>query len=285
MSQRLLIVLIFALLPGSAIGRDYYSPENILKFADHLYQEKDYLRAAGEYQRYLFFSTWNTDSVLFKIGLCYRLAGDTDKAISYFSKIASRNSDDPLRFTAAYQIAYTYFLDDQHENSLQYLNQILDETKNPDERGKLQILAAFNYLYQKRWSDAEHVLDSMTARDENLNITASSLKIRAREGMNLPRKSPIMAGLFSAVIPGTGKIYCGEYGDGIYSLMITGITGWLAWDGFRENGGRSVRGWVLGSVCGVFYAGNVYGSAIAARVYNHRLEADLLKRLPSMPYD
>jgi TM2 domain-containing membrane protein YozV len=281
----LLIFLIFALLPGSAIGRDYYSPENILKFADHLYQEKDYLRAAGEYQRYLFYSTQNADSVLYKIGLCYRLAGETEKAISYFCKIAPRDSDSPLRFTAAYQIAYTYFLDGQHENSLQYLSQFMDDTKNPDNRGKLQILAAFNYLYQKRWSDAEHVLDSIAARDENLNLTASSLNARAREGMNLPRKIPIMAGLFSAVIPGTGKIYCGEYGDGIYSLIITGITGWLAWDGFRENGIRSVRGWVFGSVCGVFYAGNVYGSAIAARIHNHRQEADLLKRLPSVPYE
>ena len=190
-----------------------------------------------------------------------------------------------VRFPANYQIAYTYFLDDQHENSLQYLNQILDDTKNPDERGKLQILAAFNYLHQKRWSDAEHVLDSMAARDENLNLTASSLRACSREGMDLPRKSPILAGLSSAVIPGTGKIYCGEYGDGIYSLIITGITGWLAWDGFRENGIRSVSGWVFGSVCSVFYAGNVYGSAIAARIYNHRLEAGLLKRLPSVPYE
>jgi TM2 domain-containing membrane protein YozV len=279
----LLIFLIFALLPGSAIGRDYYSPENILKFADHLYQEKDYLRAAGEYQRYLLYSPQDADSVLYKIGLCYRLAGDTGRAINYFRKIAPRDSDNPLRFSANYQIAYTYFLDDQHENSLQYLNQILDNTKNPDEQGKLQILAAFNYLYQKRWSDAEHVLDSMAARDENLNLTASSLKARAREGMDLPRKSPILAGLFSAVIPGTGKIYCSEYGDGIYSLIITGITGWLAWNGFRENGIRSVSGWVFGSVCSVFYAGNLYGSAIAARMYNHRLEADLLKRLPPIP--
>ena len=30
----------------------YYTPENILKFADFLYTEGDYLRAASEYQRY-----------------------------------------------------------------------------------------------------------------------------------------------------------------------------------------------------------------------------------------
>ena len=35
---------------------DYYSPENVHKFADFLYEQGDYLRAAGEYQRYLFIS-------------------------------------------------------------------------------------------------------------------------------------------------------------------------------------------------------------------------------------
>jgi len=281
----LFIFLIFALLPGSVSGQDYYSPENILTFADHLYQEKDYLRAIGEYQRYLFYSTQNADSVLYKIGLCYRLAGDTEKAVSYFRKITSRDSDNPLRVSANYQIAYTYFLHGQYENSLQYLDQVSVYAKSADERGKLQILAAFNYLYQKRWRDAEHVLDLIAARDEDLNLTASSLNARAREGMNLPRKSPVMAGLFSIVIPGAGKIYCGEYGDGIYSLIITGITGWVAWNGFRENGIRSISGWVFGSMSGVFYAGNVYGSAISARVYNHRLESHLLKRLPQIPHE
>ena len=255
----------------------YYSPENILKFADHLYQEKDYLRAAGEYQRYLFHSSQDVDSVQYRLGMCYRRAGDTERAVASFHKLTHSR----LKFAASYQIAYSYFLSGRHKNSIQFLDQV--KTKDNDERGKLQILSAFNYLHQKRWSDAEHILGTLKLRDEELNHIALALRANAQEGMRLPRRSPALAGLLSTVVPGAGKLYCGEYGDGIYSLFLAGVTGLLAWDGFREDGINSVRGWIFGSVFGIFYTGNVYGSTIAARVHNHQSETNLLKRLPPVP--
>jgi hypothetical protein len=44
-----------------------------------------------------------------------------------------------------------------------------------------------------------------------------------------------------------------------------------------------VRGWIFGSIGAVFYAGNIYGSTVAARVYNHQLEVSLLRSLPTVP--
>jgi tetratricopeptide (TPR) repeat protein len=274
-----ILYLVSSSYGGSSEEIDHYSPENILKFAEHLYQERDYLRAAGEYQRYLFYSRQNASSplwergargdlkpqdassTLYKIGLSYRQAGDTERAISFFRKIATEHPESQFRFAAS-----------------------LDEAGNSDERGKLQVLAGFNYLHQRRWRDAEYILKSVAFKDENLNHISSGLRTSAREGISLPRKNPILAGLFSAVLPGMGKIYCKQYGDGLYSLILTGVTALLAWDGFRENGVRSVKGWLFGSVGVVFYAGNVYGSAVAARIYSRRLEADLLKHLPAVPH-
>jgi len=338
----LLLYLVSSSYGGSSEEIEYYSPENILKFAEYLYQEGDYLRAAGEYQRYLFYSRqsassslWesgvrgdfrhqDTSSILYKIGLCYRQAGDTGRAISFFREVVTERPKSRLHFAASYQIACSYFLAGQYESSIQYINQALNETRletqdsrlkregerrkreegrgkreggtsprssllplplpmSSSEREQLQILAAFNYLHQRWWRDAEHILGSVAPEDENLLVLASALRASAREGMSLPRKNPILAGLFSAVLPGTGKMYCKQYGDGLYSLTLIGVTGLLAWDGFRENGVRSIRGWLFGSAAGVFYAGNVYGSTIAARIYNRQLEADLLRRLPAVP--
>jgi tetratricopeptide (TPR) repeat protein/TM2 domain-containing membrane protein YozV len=316
----LLLYLVSSSYGGSSEEIEYYSPENILKFADHLYQEGDYLRAAGEYQRYLFYSRqggssplWesgvrgdfrpqDTSSILYKIGLCYRQAGDTRRAISFFREVVTEYPKSRLSFAASYQIACSYFLVGQYESSIQYINQALNETgletqdtrlnregkreegrgeseegtpppssllplpllMSSSEREQLQILAAFNYLHQRRWRDAEHILGSVAPEDENLLVLASALRASAREGISLPRKNPILAGLFSAALPGAGKMYCKQYGDGLYSLTLIGVTGLLAWDGFRENGFRSIRGWLFGSAAGVFYAGNVYGSTIAA---------------------
>ena len=258
---------------------DYYSPENILKFADHLYQEKDYLRAAGEYQRYLFHSSQDADSVQYRLGMCYRRAGDTERAIASFHKLTHSR----LKFAASYQIAYSHFLSGRYKSSIQSLNEAVGRTENSDERGKLQILSAFNYLHQKRWSDAEHILGTLKFRDEKLSQTVLALRASAQEGMYVPRRSPVLAGLLSTVVPGAGKLYCGQYGDGIYSLFLAGVTGLLAWDGFRENGIHSIRGWIFGSAFGIFYSGNIYGSTIAARVYNYQSETNLLERLPPVP--
>ena len=127
---------------------DYYSPENILKFAEYLYQEGDYMRAAGEYQRYLLYSPEDVDAALYKLGLCYRLAGDTERAVRSFRKITAG-------YSASYQIAYSYFLSGQYQKSTQYLDSALDRSENAGERRKLQILFAYNYLHQKRWHDAD----------------------------------------------------------------------------------------------------------------------------------
>ena len=59
--QKLKFALIFFLSPlflsvvSAETPPDYYSPENVRKFADFLYEQGDYLRAIGEYQRYLFY--------------------------------------------------------------------------------------------------------------------------------------------------------------------------------------------------------------------------------------
>jgi len=257
---------------------DYYSPENILKFAEYLYGEGDYLRAAGEYQRHLLYSPQNVDSTLYRLGLCYRLAGDTERAIRSFRKIATGDTGSRFRSAASYQIAYSYFLAGQYQESTQSLNSALGRSGNADERKKLQILSAYNYLHQKRWHDAERVLDGLDLKDSELLLRTS-----AQKGMTLPRKSPVLAGLLSTVVPGAGKIYCGQYGDGFYSLFLAAATGFLAWDGFRENGVDSVRGWIFGSMGAVFYAGNIYGSTVAARVHNHQLEVSLLRSLPIVP--
>ena len=277
----LLMIVIFSLLCGLLFGdeSDYFKPENILKFADYLYQDGDYLRSAGEYQRYLFYSPKNANSLIYKIGLCYRRAGDTEKAISFFQKINENN----LHFDASYQIAYSYFITGQYDASIQSLDNTLNKINNPDEVDRLQVLKAFNFAYKRQWKETERLLTPLNSEDENLKNLAFRLKTILKEVENLPRKNPALAAFFSTIMPGSGKIYCKEYGDGIYSLIIIGITAYSAFSGFHENGINSIRGWLFGGMSMTFYIGNIYGSIMSAKIYNNQLETGILKNLPSLP--
>ncbi|MEJ2567876.1 MAG: hypothetical protein P8Z50_03225 [candidate division WOR-3 bacterium] len=54
--------------------------------------------------------------------------------------------------------------------------------------------------------------------------------------------------------------------------MTVGITGWQAYEGFKADGVHSVKGWIFGVVGGIFYLGNIYGSVVAADIYNEEQE-------------
>ena len=143
---------------------------------------------------------------------------------------------------------------------------------------KMKRLVGLNYIQQKEWNEAFGFLEisSSNAKRDSLTILLADF---AREGQQLPRRSEFLAGLFSTVIPGTGKIYSNRSIDGLFSLLTIGLTGWQAYEGFSKDGSKSVKGWVFGSISGVFYLGNIYGSVVAAQIYNDQQAEKLLDRV------
>lgn len=277
-------ILLFAGI-NKSIGEeiDYYSPDNTYKFAEYLYQEKDFERAVKEYERYLIISSENNDNVLYKIGVCYRNTGNFQKAISIFQKLCKEYPNSSFRFSSSYQIAYSYFISNQHNESIQYINQALKDVSNKDEASKLRILIAYNYLKQRQWASSKDASDQIYSNDETIIRLSSEIMNRSIEGMNIKRKSRFLASIMSAVVPGTGKMYCKQYGNGIYSFATIGATGLVAWRGFHNDGIKSVKGWIFGSLCAIFYTGNIYGSGISALAYNQQIEDEILIRLPLLP--
>ena len=279
----LFTLLLFFFYTLSSKSIDYYSPENILKFADYLFNEKDYQRAVIEYERYISLADQASEEILYKTGLCYRNSGDTYKAIRYFQKIEDQHPDTNLKPALYYQIAYCHIISGSYDESIKYLDENINKLKNPDEVTKLQILKTLCYLKQKRWSSADKFLDSIHANNDNFSYILQSLRKSAQEGIAIKRKSPILAGTLSFLIPGLGKVYCNQYGDGIFSFMLINATGFLAYDAFRENNIRSIKGWFFAGISAIFYAGNIYGSYISAKIYNNQMEMNILNNLPELP--
>jgi TM2 domain-containing membrane protein YozV len=85
-----------------------------------------------------------------------------------------------------------------------------------------------------------------------------------------PYKSSALAGILSAVIPGSGKIYVGEWGDGITAFLVTGLLAFLAYDNFRAD--HTTRAWIFTGLGAFFYAGNIYGSIASAQIFNARID-------------
>ncbi|MGD8305909.1 MAG: hypothetical protein PVF17_04580, partial [Ignavibacteria bacterium] len=94
---------------------------------------------------------------------------------------------------------------------------------------------------------------------------------------NPPYKSAVLAGILSALIPGSGKIYAGQIGDGIVGFLTSALFSFIAYDNFKA--GHDTRGWIWAGVAGLFYAGNVYGSIAAAQIHNARITFEFNENL------
>lgn len=254
-----------------------FEPANTYRFASHLFEEGEYLRAAIEYQRYVYSAPTmpaNSDSVLYKIGLCYRMGGKLPAGINYFRKIQDEHPNSPLIEETHYEIAFSHLLAGQGQESMKYIGTHLRFIQNDQQVLKMQKLVGLNYLGLQKWDTASALMDSLGKLDPG-NALVISMAALAKEGQDLPHKNKALAGLYSSIIPGAGKAYCGRSTDGLFSLLMIGLTGWQAYEGFDKDGVRSVKGWVYGSIGGVLYLGNIYGSVVAAQIFNEEQQTKI----------
>lgn len=255
---------------------DYYQSANIRKFADYLYAQGDYLRAAGEYQRYLFSqSTAFGNDVLRRIAESYRLGGQPDRALQFLQTQPDSN-------LVRYELGATYFLIGRYDESVRFLKESQDLFQGEDYRWKSQLLIGMNKLMQKRWESAIQHFDQfdLSGAPEAVGHRVSVYKRHAEDGRDLPSKSPLLAGFLSTALPGSGRFYVGRSNDALLTVFLLGVLGWGAYDGFSENGVSSRKGWTLGTIGGIFYLGNIYGSVVAAQRHNQRTEAAFLATIP-----
>ena len=268
----------------------YYSPPNVRKFADFLYEQGEFRRAASEYQRYLFYVSEGSaedEQIRYKIALCYRFAGQTEQAIQNFQTLLQTYPESQFANRAYYQIGATYFLVDQFEQTAQFLREVLPHITDKCQHAEAEQLIGLSYLMQKQWSEANEVFKRLQRSNViPVREKASVYHNYAEAGAQLPTRSPFIAGVLSTIVPGAGRLYAGfRIGDAVTSLITVGLSGWQAYDGFRRDGLSSVKGWTFGTIGGIFYVGNIYGSVVSARVYNRQVEDEFLTTLfVELPY-
>ena len=80
------------------------------------------------------------------------------------------------------------------------------------------------------------------------------------------RRSPVLAGLYSAVVPGLGKFYAGKKKQGIAAFLPVISLAALTYEAYRKDGVRSARFIGFGTLFSVFYIGNIWGSTLAVKI-------------------
>ena len=284
MRTRALILILLIALVGTAASAQSTTgtdePQHLcadLGFADFLMDQGEYERALVEYLRYGFLENRLEDPNLrLRLGRTRLRLHQFEAALKEFSLESTGELTASLADSLAFGI----------EASRIWLNLDPGDRPRPQRSShrhlppleyRTRMLAVLNQCLTRNWDEARALLESAST-DRNSSAT-EHLAGTIEAADNLPRKSPTLAGVLSALVPSSGKLYVGRKSDAIVSLVLLGSSGWISYRGFRDDGIDSIKGWSFAGISSIFYLGNIYGSVGAAQNYNRSARADLDQQL------
>lgn len=253
------IIISYLLIPFSSLPQstsfEFHSPENIKKFADHLFCEGDYLRAIEQYE--LIKKNLDNDTIEFKAMLGYSSLGLYQESNEIFEGVNDKSN--------FYADAYLLSLKNQLLIASRLINDSSISSFNSIQMKSFSKLTTISMLYDDEFDIPKEKFIS-TFDEEERNSVSSFYDYKVEPQY----KSPTCAGIMSAIIPGSGKMYVGEWGDGITALIVTSLFAFLAYDNFSAD--HTTRAWIFTGLGAFFYAGNIYGSIASAQIFNARID-------------
>lgn len=257
------ILLIFLIIPSATnhcqptTDNNFFSPYNRLKFGNYLYEDKDYLRAANEFREYL--KVFSNDTVQFKFANSfYKIERFTEAADNFKGLFFS--------FSLSEEARLMYYESIFFQKDFKKFRELTDQAnlESIQYRDAIERLKFTTYFFDNAILPNENVF--LKPFPDSVQSRLSQFYLQKKFPT---KKSLTTAALLSTIIPGAGKIYTGEIGDGVTALITTALSAYLAYTNFKA--GHQFRGWLFTGLTAFFYGGNIYGSAASAQIYNARI--------------
>ncbi|TAK54774.1 MAG: membrane protein insertion efficiency factor YidD [Bacteroidetes bacterium] len=248
------------------------------KFADYLFSQKDYSRAATEYMRLNFLENDSLKklSYLRKVGLCYYYDNDNEGYIKYLTAYRTTlNADKSIRAEMELLLGKVYYRTQNYPKAISTLEwNRLHSTESWYDESQFTIGLSYARMFQ--WESASsHFMNVHHSSDRgqiSRRLLDSVDRIRS-----LPKRQPWLAGTLSAIVPGSGYLYANRPGTALSSFLINGLLIWAMRDAIHQEN------YSLATVIGFFgsgwYIGNIKGSSDAAEEYNIRIRNSYLDEM------
>ncbi len=222
----------------------------------------------------------------------------------YYNEIIHLIDQDSLKYNQEQQDSLNYYKGwalYSLKNLEQSTKSLLNVGKASSFYLKSRFFAGYNQIYLEKYTEAREIIGQMNVQDEpNLSLVNFELSgmdmlqgnwPKAKERLqcvdsniaiinqqvlalqqiskgheNHRSKSPLLAGVMSGIIPGSGKIYAGKTGEGIASMIATIGFGLITWENYQKLGIDHVKTIFFGSIFAANYISNIYGSVVSVRI-------------------
>ncbi len=244
-------------------------------FADSLFQQGQYQEAGLLYERAVFLAKGGTGkaTALLKKSMCQKMLNSHGKALKSLQRVNTIGLPDSLHSEVLYQLALNAYLSGKFSESVFYAQQIrlygLPDTSSP----RIYLVRAMAWLekqeYEKSYEAARSAITRLRLKPVKQDSFLKSLHKIYLPG-NLPRfKKEEKAVWLSTFMPGSGQMYAGRPGEGIFNLLIH--LGTLAFAAEEIYFGYYVTGYFGGlALFQRFYFGNTKRAAELVRQYNEK---------------
>ncbi len=266
-----LLGILLVVNPGQA-QTNGYSLEQEKQFISYLIGTKQYREALFLIKRYTDTSTNSSlnDTLFFlksKIYYNRQLLLESNESINLVStNFIHYNA---LKVLESYQWAHL----GEIEKSSKLLESLSPETNLGKElinfeKASINLLSHNMEAYANYKKNQDTSFYQLTEAQFKLHKFATQM-----EGFN--NKSPLMAGVMSAILPGSGKMYVGKIGEGVSTLLGMAILGAITYENYRKEGISNYKTITFGSLFAVFYAGNIFGSVYSVKVYREEFNKNM----------
>ena len=199
------------------------------------------------------------DSVSYYAGWIHYFNQNFEIAITSFTTIDSASD---MLYASAFYNAICHVQLDSLDNAKQILEKI--NVSGNEDIFYLKLLQLRGIALLQRDYQSFDSISSMVQTPSFLTKTEmEEMSTYALDMRSYKRKSPWIAGLLSALIPGLGKLYAGYRGIPFGAMYMTIPLGAIAAESLILAGVASVQFIALGALFGVFYVGNIWGSVLS----------------------
>src|SRR3990172_1654062 len=276
-------LLLFILCAGllwhvSCVHAQESSPEKIMSFADHLYEQGDYYRAITEYERVIFFYPKHplVKKARYQIAMSYYKGEKFTQAIDRFRALSDQYREEEIGRKALFMLAETYYQKKDYDQAINVLDIFLTSYPDDSQADAARIKMGLSNLRQGDWRQAEEEFRKLPP-DSPLRTQAGELAEESKKDPGLPRKSPAVAAGLSALLPGAAHLYIGRKSEAAVSFLLNGAFILATVQAFHHD--NNVTGGILLFFESGWYLGNIYNASSGAHKYNRREEQEFMNNL------
>ena len=283
----LLVVALMLTLPAPSRGEGVgilLTEEVQLKLGDAFMAEGEYYRAITEYKKliFLFPASRQVVDAGFRIAMAYYRGEEYESAVRAFAAFQAHHPGSGYAPQAGYYEGMSHLWLNRPEKAESSFSRVVAAYPDSDSGRRALLGKSLIRFDRKDTAGCRRQLERYLADypgDERAHNVSEAITMLDRN-REPAQKSPLTAGLLSALIPGSGHVYAGHYGDGITSFFLNGLfIAGTVMSVKQEN--YAVAG-LVGTIGLPFYIGNIHGAANAANRYNLGIRKDLRGQLSVM---